>query len=208
MAYRPYIIGISGASCSGKTTVSTKILGKIKTIDELNDNVCLLSQDSYYISGNVATNYDVPSALEFDLMYEHLQKLIEGETINAPIYDFSTHSRKEETKVIKPAKIIIIEGILIFTQEKIRELCDLKVYVEADDAICYARRLKRDVIERGRTFEEVEKRYLEHVVPCLNNYIKPSRFYASIILVNNTSGVFVGLDILLDHIEKKINLFI
>ncbi len=204
----PYIIGISGSSCSGKTTVSTKILEIIKsTLGELNGNICLISQDSYYRGGDQNTNYDTPEALEFSLMYEHLQKIILGNTVDIPIYDFSTHSRKKETHALEPAKIIIIEGILIFTQEKIRDLCNLKVFVEADDTICYTRRLKRDVKERGRTFEEVEQRYIDHVVPCFNNFIKPSRYHANIILVNNTHGMFVGLDILLDHIEKKINNF-
>jgi len=205
---RPYIIGIAGGSCSGKTTASKKIYETIEhALGESNGNICLISQDSYYFSGDHNTNYDIPSALDFDLMYENLQKLILNETVEIPIYDFSKHMRTENVQILNSAKIIIIEGILILTQEKIRNLCDLKIFVEADNTICYTRRLKRDVKERGRTFEEVEKRYLDHVVPCFNNYIYPSRYYANIILVNNTHGMFVGLDILLDHIEKKINTF-
>src|SRR5205085_12239899 len=134
----------------------------------------------------------------------HLQKLLSGEQIQCPLYDFSTHSRRVETLLIKPAKIIIIEGILILSQERIRNLCNLKVFVEAEDTICYTRRLKRDTVERVRTFEDVEKGYLEHVIPSSNNFIKPSRYHADIILVNNIQNKFVGIEILLDHIEKKI----
>lgn len=202
-----YVIGVCGASCSGKTTVCMKIEDKIEnTLENKQNIICIISQDSYYKGGNNDTNYDVPNAIDFDLMVKHLEKLVKNETVDIPIYDFPTHSRKNEVKKIGPAKIIIVEGILILTNEKIRNLCDLKVFVEAEDVVCYSRRLQRDVKERGRTFKEVEKRYIEHVVPSFRNYINPCRYYANISLINNsTDGTFVGLGILLDHIEKKIH---
>lgn len=203
-----YVIGVCGPTCGGKTTVCQKILEKIEaTIGTHENMICVVSQDSYYKGGNADTNYDVPSAIDFDLMVQHLKELTDGKFVDSPIYDFKTHSRLSETKKVGQAKIIIVEGILIFSQKEVRELCNLNIFVEADDVVCYTRRLKRDVEERGRSFDEVAKRYIEHVVPSNNEYIKPSRFHANIILVNNTHGQFVGLDILLDHIEKKITQF-
>jgi len=203
-----YLIGVSGPSCGGKSTVCLMVQKKItETLGDSSNMICVISQDSYYNGGNEFTNYDVPSAIDFDLLIDHLEKLISGEEVDVPVYDFATHNRKEETKKTGPAKIIIIEGILIFCNERIRDLCNLKIFVEADDVLCYTRRLKRDTQERGRSFEDVEKRYLEHVVPSFRNYVHPSRFYANISLINNTHGEFIGLEILLDHIEKKINQF-
>jgi len=203
-----YVIGACGPSCGGKTTVCLKIQDKITEIlGESSNMICVVSQDSYYNGGNESTNYDVPSSIDFDLLVEHLEKLINGEEVDVPIYDFSTHGRKEETKKTGPAKIIIIEGILIFCNERIRNLCNLKVFVEADDVLCYTRRLKRDTQDRGRSFEDVENRYIDHVVPSFRNYVHPSRYHADVSLLNNTHGKFIGLEILLDHIEKKINQF-
>jgi len=201
-----YTILVCGGTCSGKTTVCKKILEHIITILGAHEGVVVIcSQDSYYMGGNSQTNYDVPKAIDFDAMYDNIVKLQNGQVIDEPVYNFSTHSREDETKKMGPAKIIIIEGILTLSQPKIRALCDLKVFVEADEVVCYTRRLKRDIEERGRTFEEVESRYLDHVVPSFRDFINPSRYHANISLINNTHGSFVGLDILLDHIEKKIH---
>jgi uridine kinase len=203
-----YVIGVCGPTCGGKTTVCHKILEKIEaTIGSHEDMICVVSQDSYYNSGSPETNYDIPSALDFDLMAKHLEHLISGQAIHAPIYDFKTHSRTQVIQKIGPAKIIIVEGILIFSQKNIRDMCNLKIFVDADNVICFSRRLGRDTEERGRSIEEVTTRYLEHVVPSNIEYITPSKFYANIILVNNIHGEFVGLAILLDHIEKKIKEF-
>jgi len=199
-----YVIGIAGASCSGKTTVCNKILDKVKqTTTNHNSMVCVLGQDNYYIDGDENDNRDIPEAIDFNLMTLHLKKLMNGESVDMPIYDFKTHKRTQEIKKIGPAEIIIVEGILIFTQE-LRNLCNLRIFVESGDALCCIRRLIRDNKERGRTHEEIQKRYLEHVVPCFNTYINPSKIHAHIILLNNTHDSFIGLEILLDHIEKKI----
>src|SRR5437868_12567177 len=118
-----YLILIAGNTCSGKSTLSNKIIEKIKNIlGSLNNEICLISQDNYYKGGNNETNYDVPESIDFDLMFNHLQNLLNGNQVNAPVYDFTTHSRKQETVIIKPTKIIILEGILILSQEKIRNL--------------------------------------------------------------------------------------
>jgi uridine kinase len=203
---RTYVIGVCGSSCSGKTTVCKEICKKIVSIlgDNNSSHICVISQDSYYNGGNAATNYDIPDSIDFELMVGQLDKIINGEEIDMPVYDFATHSRKDETRRVCPARIVIIEGILIFSEERVRDLCDLKVFIEANEVVCYTRRLRRDTVERGRTSDEVEKRYIDHVVPSFRTFVDPSKYYADIILVNNTQGKFVGLEILLDHIEKKI----
>lgn len=200
-----FVIGVAGPSCGGKTTVCNKIQEKILSTAGIDKyTIASISQDSYYGGGDSNTNYDVPNAIDFDLLIDHLKTLISGKAVNVPVYDFSKHKRSEKILTIQPAEIILIEGILIFSQEKLRDLCDLKVFVEADSVVCYTRRLKRDIKERGRSIEEVEQRYLDHVVPSCQNYINPSRFYANISLINNTHGEFVGLDVLLAFIEMKL----
>lgn len=203
MPTKCYVIGVAGASCSGKTTVSQEIHKKVQLISN-DSSICILSQDNYYFGGTSEDNYDVPEALDFKLMITHLQKLIAGESVDIPLYDHSIFTRKTETQKIGPAKIIIIEGILIFTQEELRNLCDLKVFVEAEPALCCIRRMNRDQLERGRTLEEIQTRYIDHVIPSFNNYINPSKYNADISLINNKSGQFIGLEILLNHIEKKL----
>lgn len=203
-----FVIGVAGPSCGGKTTVCNKIQEKILSIGGIDGidkyTIASISQDSYYNGGDSNTNYDVPTAIDFDLLIDHLKTLISGKSVDVPVYDFSKHMRSDKIQTIQPAKIILIEGILIFSQERLRNLCDLKVFVEADSVVCYTRRMKRDINERGRTIEDVEHRYLEHVVPSCQNFINPSRFYANISLINNTHGEFVGLEVLLGFIEKKL----
>jgi uridine kinase len=192
-----YVIGICGVSCSGKSTASIEIqdLAKNNGID-----VTVLSQDSCYKGGNVDTNYDVPDAVDFDLLISLLEALIAGKDVNCPIYDFTTHLPKKEFNVLKPSKIIIVEGILIFYVERLRKLMNLKVFVSALPELCYERRLKRDVEVRGRDPKEVKKRYFNHVLPSSSHYVLPTLQYSDIALINNTDGQFVGLKILLDHI--------
>lgn len=200
-----YIIGVCGASCSGKTTICQKMIQKIKQIiGDYQDSVTLISQDSYYFGGDSETNYDIPESIDFELMTSHIKRLKEGHEIDCPIYDFNTHSRKTDTKKIKPSKIIIIEGILIFSVEKLRELCHLKVFISAYPELRYSRRIKRDIEERCRTPEEVNERYFRDVLPASRHYVDPTIEFSDIALMNNTFGKFVGLEILLDHIEKKI----
>lgn len=206
MMQTSYIIGICGQSCSGKTTVCKKIIERIVQINNDKTNlVVTLSQDSYYKGGDEYTNYDIPESVDFPQMIEDIKKMKRYEIINTPIYDFATHSRKPETKKIGPARIIIIEGILIFTQKELRDLCDLKIYVSAFSELMYARRLKRDVTERGRNVDDIERRYFDHVLPASQQYVAPSENFADIVLKNNTHNKFIGLEILLDHIDKKIH---
>lgn len=192
-----YIIGVCGATCSGKTTICREIA-------KINPNVVFISQDRYYHGGNQDTNYDIPKSINFPRMAEDIKKLISGYSIQAPIYDFKTHSQKLETDNLDPAKIIIIEGILIFTETIIRELCNLKIFVSAYPELRFYRRLKRDISERNRTELEVRTRYFNHVLPATKLYVDPSINFADISLMNNNENNFIGLDILLNHIQKII----
>lgn len=201
-----YVVAVCGESCSGKTTVCRKIIERIAKINTSGQNlVVVVSQDSYYKGGDAQTNYDVPESIDFPQLIKDIKKLKNGEVIESPIYDFTTHSRKKETKRIGPAKIIIIEGILILTQKEFRDLCDLKIFVSAFPQLMYARRLKRDVEERGRTANEVEERYFRDVLPASQQFVGPSENFADIVLKNNTHNSFIGLEILLDHVDKKIH---
>lgn len=192
-----YIISISGQSCSGKSYV-TEELAKITKPN-------ILHQDSYYKGGNKDTNFDEPNAIDWDLLISHISDLKEGRSIDVPIYSFEKHQRLEKTKRMDPTKVLIIEGTMILFNLTIRSLCNLKVYVFASPELMYMRRLKRDVKERGRSEDEVNTRYFRDVVPSAEHYIKPTMQYADIILMNNSNNHdFVGLDILLNHVEKKI----
>lgn len=193
-----YVIGICGASCSGKTTVSKEIMKRYHP-----DDILMISQDNYYFSGDESTNYDIPAAIDFDKLLSDVKDLIHGKEIDMPIYDFKTHSRLKETKKICPKKYILVEGILIFTKKELRDLFDLKVYILTYGELCYYRRLKRDVEERGRTHSEVSERYFRDVLPSSKTYVEPMIQFSDIALVNNVEWKFIGLDILMDHLDKK-----
>lgn len=191
-----YVIGVCGCSCSGKTKIVSSIIESLG-----NETATIMSQDSYYFSGTEKTNYDIPPTIDFNLMIAHAKELIKGNKVEAPIYKFKKHSRSKKTKTLYPAKIILIEGILIFTQEALRELMNLKVFISVYGELALSRRLERDIMERGRTFEEVTERYFRDVLPSSKTYVEPSECYADIVLKNNIQNKFIGLQILLDHIH-------
>lgn len=200
--FKPYIIGIAGPSCSGKTTASKKISEYLQRKDH--KSVVVIGLDNFYIGGGSGTNYDEPGSLHFDELCKHIRELQEGKTVYIPNYNFKTHSREPDTTKIEPALIIIIEGILIFNNLELLNLMDLKIFVEANDLVCYQRRLNRDVKDRGRTEDEVINRYMRDVFPSNVKYVNPSKSMADIILMNNTEHKFIGLDILMPHIERKL----
>lgn len=194
-----YVIGICGASCSGKTTVSKEIMRRYNQED-----ILMICQDNYYFGGDSSTNYDVPSAIDFDKLTSDIKDLIDGKEINMPLYDFKTHSRLDKTIKVEPKKYILVEGILIFIKKELRDLFDLKVYISSYGELCYYRRLKRDVEERGRTHVEVSERYFRDVLPSSKTYVEPMIQFSDIALINNVEWKFIGLDILMDHLDKKI----
>jgi len=184
------IIGISGGTGSGKTTLANNILQTTKTTD-----IVFISQDAYYKDTSHLTfnkraqiNFDHPNAIDFDLLIKHIHALKSNQHIEQPIYSFIEHNRTNKTKTIQPKKIIIIEGILIFYNPTLRDLCDVKIFVEADDDIRLIRRINRDINERGRDIEEVLNRYQNTLKPMHNKFIEPSKSYADVIIPYNKSN--------------------
>ena len=202
----PYIIGVYGGSCSGKSFVSVVIQ---KTITQIFKSKCsdvvIISQDSYYKGGNADTNYDKPESIDFDLLLEHMEMLFSGKSVKIPIYDFKTHQRKKQTITVNKAKIIIVEGILICTNEKLRNYFNMKIFIFAGEALQFARRLSRDINQRGRSIEEVKKRYFRDVTHSYNQHVLPSAQYADMTINNNGDDNYVGLEMVLHHIIVVLN---
>lgn len=180
----PLIIGVAGGSGSGKTTVVRHI---VEAIGE--DNIVLLQHDSYYrdlkhlpFEERTNQNFDHPSALETELLIRHIEALKGGYQVEVPIYDFTKHIRKEETDVVKPKNVVLIDGILIFSEKKLRKQMDIKLYVDTDDDIRLLRRIQRDIMERDRSLENVLNQYQEFVRPMHLEFVEPSKRYADIII--------------------------
>ena len=181
---KPIIIGVTGGSGSGKTSVSRAIFNHFP-----NHSIMMLEQDSYYkdqshlsFEERLNTNYDHPFAFDTDLLIEHLQKLLAYETIEKPVYDYVAHTRSEATIIQEPKEVIILEGILILEDERLRDLMDIKLYVDTDDDIRIIRRIKRDMEERGRTLDSVIEQYLTVVKPMYHQFIEPTKRYADVIV--------------------------
>ena len=177
------VIGIAGGSGSGKTTLLKNI------IQTFGPAITVISHDNYYKRHDEMTyeercqlNYDEPAALETDLMVRQLEDLRSGQEILCPVYDFTVHNRSDETILIKPEKVIIVEGILIFENKELRDLMDIKIFVDADADIRICRRIKRDVNKRGRSLESVITQYQQTVKPMHEKYVEPSKKYADIVV--------------------------
>ena len=203
---KPLIIAISGGSASGKTTVVKEIVEKLKTND-----ISVICHDDYYkdqshlsMEERIQTNYDHPSSIDNDLFVEHLHLLMEGKSIEKPIYDFVTHNRKKETVTVSPTKVIFIEGILVLEEKRIRDCADVKIFVKSDEDIRFIRRLKRDIEERGRSMDTVVNQYLTTVKPMFNKFVNPSSRYADIIIPNDNKHD-VAVDFLVAKIKDILN---
>jgi len=184
MKRKPLIIGVAGGTASGKTTIANAIMD---SFDE--PPMVLMQHDAYYkdvshltLAERAKINFDHPDALETDLMVRHLGELIAGRPIEMPVYDFSTHTRLPKGIVKKPAKVIIIEGILIFCEQALRDLMDVKIFVDTDADLRFIRRVKRDIEERQRSLESVIGQYMGTVRPMHIAFVEPSRKYADIII--------------------------
>ena len=198
------VIGIAGGTGSGKTTLMKNL------IEEFQDNVTILSHDNYYKRHDDLTyeersklNYDEPAALETALMACHLDQLRHGQAIDCPVYDFTQHNRSDETIRIEPKKVIIVEGILIFENQPLRDLMDIRVFVDTDADVRLCRRIKRDVNKRGRSLESVLTQYQETVKPMHELYVEPSKKYANIIVPEGGKN-FVALDMIKGRIQRHL----
>ncbi len=200
------VLGIAGGTGSGKTTVTEAILNKV------NAHTALLEQDAYYremadltYEERSQVNYDHPDAIEFSLLIQHIKSLKKGLSIEKPIYDFTQHSRKEETTTVQPARILIVEGILIFAIPELRELFDMKIFVDTDDDERLLRRISRDMKERGRSFESVQEQYRNSVKPMHLEFVEPSKRYADIIIPRGGDNQ-IGIDMVASRLQYLLNL--
>ena len=199
------VIGIAGGSGSGKTTLAREIERR------LGQRVILLSHDAYYrrhddipFREREKLNYDHPDALETELLIEHIRQLKEGRPVDCPVYDFSAHNRSDSTVRVQPRRVIVVEGILIFHSRELRELMDLRIFVDAEADVRLCRRIQRDVSHRGRTVESVLTQYADTVRPMHLKFVEPTKKYASFILPNGGKDKAVQ-DMLINHITQFLN---
>lgn len=184
MTHHTIIIGISGASASGKSLLANTIVKELGS-----DQVAVISEDSYYkdlahlsLEERAKTNFDHPNSMDHELLIQHLRELQQGRTIEVPQYDFTQHQRKKETRRIGNHRIIVLEGILLFVEEPLRKLMDIRIFMDTSLDICLIRRLKRDICERNRSLDSVLDQYQSTVRPMYMQFIEPSKRYADIIV--------------------------
>ena len=198
------VIGIAGGTGSGKTTLMDNI------VTAFGDVVTVLSHDNYYrrldhlpMEERVKVNYDEPAALETELMVEHLRALRAGFSVDCPVYDFAQHNRSRETIRLVPKKVIIVEGILIFENADLRDLMDIRIFVDTDADVRLCRRIKRDVRERGRTIESVIEQYQTTVKPMHEKYVEPSKRFAHVVVPEGGKNT-VALDMIMGRIRRHL----
>jgi len=191
---RPVLIGVTGGSGSGKTTVSKHIFEKLA-----GESVTMIPQDAYYndqtdmsMDERKAVNYDHPDSFDTALLSQHLKQLLAGESVEQPTYDYKEYNRAAETITIEPTDVIIVEGVLLFVEPEVRDLLDIKIYVDTDDDIRFIRRMQRDFVERGRSTESVVSQYLATVKPMYHQFVEPTKRYANIILPDGGENI-VGI---------------
>ncbi len=199
------IIGVAGGTGSGKTTVAETILDRVGR-----DRIAYLQHDSYYKDRShlppeerANVNFDHPDALESTLLAQHLTFLKRGQAVEVPLYDFTAHTRKAETARVEPRSVILVEGILILAEKVVRDLMDIKIFVDTDSDIRFIRRLQRDITERGRTMDSVIRQYLETVRPMHLEFVEPSKRYADIIVPEGGFNV-AAIDMIVAKVEAMI----
>ncbi len=201
---RVLVIGIAGGSGSGKTTLMRNLMGRF------GDDITVLSHDNYYRAHNelpyeerCKLNYDEPAAFETELMVQQLRLLRSGGAVDCPVYDFAVHNRSDQVIRICPKSVIMVEGILIFENKALRDLMDIKIYVDTDADIRLCRRIKRDVNKRGRTLESVLTQYQTTVKPMHDQYVEPSKKFADLVVLEGGKNL-VALDMLMNRIQRHI----
>ncbi len=202
---QPLVIGIAGGTGSGKSTVARRIIEGLPA-----ESVSVLDHDSYYrdradlsLEARSKLNYDHPEALDNDLMVEHLTALRAGETVDVPIYDFKTHSRLTERRRVSPTRILIVEGILVFVEERVRKLLDVKVFVDTDADIRVFRRIRRDIEQRGRSFQAIREQYYASVRPMHLQFVEPSKRWADLIVPEGGEN-HIAIDLILGKLRHHL----
>jgi uridine kinase len=202
MSKSPVTLAVAGGTGSGKTTIANEIVKRVGA-----DRIAYLQHDSYYfdlgrlpLDTRDLPNFDHPDALETDLMIEHLQALKADRAVDVPLYDFTTHSRTSRTRHVEPRPVILVEGLLIFVEARLRELFDVKLFVDTDNDLRFIRRLRRDIAERARSMESVIDQYLSTVRPMHLEFVEPSKRYADVIIPEGGFNT-VALDMVVARIE-------
>lgn len=197
-------VGVAGGTGSGKTTLTRALL------ERFGNNSTVLFMDNYYkqhvgrtFDERAATNFDAPEAFDIDLLHDHIRTLKAGTAVDSPVYDFTEHNRAEETLTIDPTPVLIVEGILLFAEPKLCELLDIRLFVDTDADVRILRRIRRDVVERGRSLESVEAQYLETVKPMHELYVEPSKRKADLIVPDGGHNL-VALDMIIHRISREI----
>ena len=198
------VIGIAGGTGSGKTTLTKRLK------DTFGNDVSVVYHDNYYkahpnmtYEERAALNYDHPDAFDTELMVEDLRQLCEGKTIHCPVYDYTIHNRSDQTVEVRPTKVVIVEGILIFADKALRDLMDIKIIVDTDADVRILRRILRDVKERGRSLDSVIEQYLTTVKPMHEQFVQPSRQYADIVVLEGGRNL-VALDMIIQRIKSHV----
>ncbi|HEY1015260.1 MAG TPA: uridine kinase [Herpetosiphonaceae bacterium] len=203
---RPIIIGVAGGTGSGKTTVSQAILERVGP-----SRIAFLQHDSYYhdlsdlsIEERAQVNFDHPSSLDSELLARHLDMLCAGETVDVPIYDFTRHNRQADAMHVHPQPVVLVEGILIFSERALRDRMDVKIYVDADADMRFIRRLRRDLRERGRSIESVIEQYMNTVRPMHLEFVEPTKRYADVIIPRGGLNA-IAIDMVVARVERLLS---
>lgn len=198
------VIGIAGGTGSGKTTLMKNLMG------QFGDEITVLSHDNYYRAHNelpyeerCKLNYDEPAAFETELMVRHLQQLRDGLPVECPVYDFTVHNRSDQVIHLEPKSVIMVEGILIFENQALRDLMDIKIFVDTDADVRLCRRIKRDVNKRGRSMESVLTQYQTTVKPMHDQYVEPSKKFADLVVLEGGKNL-VALDMIMNRVQRHI----
>ena len=202
---KPLIIGIAGGSGSGKSTVARNVAQALRT-----ESVAFIDMDAYYlnfvdlpIEERRKINWDHPDAFDWPLLIEQLERLAAGEAVEKPVYDFVTHTRSHQAVTIPPADVVVIDGILLFSDARVRDLCDVKVFVDADADIRLIRRIRRDITKRGRPLEEVLEQYLTTVQPMHLQFVEPSKRYADVIVPRGGHNP-IAIEMVVAKIQRRL----